>query len=281
MRISLAVLAFAALLLAAFSTAAFVKLLNPVQQTITAGENPVVYLGMVGPGQKVELVVDNDTGEPTYGGITTSKSDANWDILAVDNTTLPPGWIGQASGLYENPLKAYVIAAPDAPDGDYQFDLLAVNNYGDVLPMRFTAKATVSRHVFSMSLVSDPVKVGIGEPAVYQVQLYNSGSANDVFQLTASGIPGEPAVTQQVFVPMESKVTATLAISSKEAGSYPIDFYASSLSSAAINSQATTTLFVGSSMLTDAQASSRGILLFPSAESYLYSLWSLFGSFLS
>jgi hypothetical protein len=228
----------------------------------------------------VELVVDNDTGEPTYGGITTSHTDANWNILTVVNSTLPQGWTGQASGLYEYPLKAYVIVSPNATDGDYLFDLEAVNNYGDVLPLEFTAKATVSSQVLTTSIISDPVKVGIGEPAVYTIELYNSASANDVYQLTASGIPGVAPVTQQVFVGEQSKVDVSVTISASEAGAYPITFYASSLSSPAINSQAQTTLFVGSTLATDAEAASRGLLLFPSAESYLYSLWSLLGSFL-
>ncbi len=278
MRIAASLLLLSVFCFAGLASATFVRLLDPVQQTIEAGSNPVVYLGLVGPGQKVEVVMDNDTGELSQGGITVSKSNANWNILKVDDTTLPPGWRGQASGLYEAPLKAYVIVSPTAPDGDYQFSLQAINNYGDVPPLKFAAKATISRQVLSLSITSDPVKVGLTQPAEYELQIYNSGNANDVFQLTAQGIPGQKPVSVQVFVPKESKVTQKVLLAAAEPGAYDITFTATSLSSAQISQRASTTLFAGSNLLTDARASARGFLLFPSAETYVYSLWSIIGS---
>ena len=65
-----------------------------------------------------------------------------------------------------------------------------------------------------------------------------------------------------------------------EAGEYRISFRGTSLSSNSISSEATATLFVGSSLLTDLKAAVRGVLLFPGAEQIFYSLLALIGSFI-
>ncbi len=264
-----------------YSNASAVKILEPIQQVISNGNANAVNLGMVGPGQKVDIEVSNDTFVKTVIGSNYSiAGDYNWDIVKVNESTLSSGWVGQNSGLYENPLKAYVIIGPNASDGNYEFSFQAVNNYGDVAPQTIFATATVSRNVFSLSIVNDPVKVYLGSSADYQVKLTNSGNADDVFTLTASGITGVQPFSTQVFVAKQSSVLVPVSMFPKEPGTYPIDFYAQSLSSSSINSTATTTLFAGSDLLTDAKASARGFLLFPWSESYVYSIWAAIGSLL-
>ncbi len=260
--------------------AAYVKFVEPVTGTFQAGSSEIVDLGVVGPGQKVEVVVDADTGEISRQNQTISRKNANWNLLKVDAGSLPAGWRGENSGENEAPLKAYVIVSTQAPDGTYEFRLQAVDAGEGVPPLSFSARATVSRNVFNLALTSDPVKVRARETASYVLTLQNTGSANDVFGVQMLGVPGSQPREVQVLVPHNSKVQVTLPANVQEVGAYALTFSSRSLSSNEIKARTRTTLFVGSYLLTDARAAARGVLLFPSAEYAVYALWSVLGSVL-
>jgi hypothetical protein len=108
--------------------------------------------------------------------------------------------------------------------------------------------------------------------AVYQLELENKGSASDVFEVKVTGLPKELEASQTFFVPHNSKITFDFPVKAPETGEFRLEFTGTSLSSNRIKSMAATTLFVGTSLLTDLKAASRGVLLFPGAEQLAYAV---------
>ncbi len=274
-------------MLLSFAAAAFavhVAVVDPVSKTIEAGEallpDKAIDLGLVGPGQKLEIIVDRDMGEISQANATVSQREALWDNLRVEKESLPKGWQGQDGLKYDKPLKAFVVVAKDASDGGYSFLLQASSDYEPFAPITFKAGATVSKDVLAARVAGEPVKAAPRTQVVYQLELENKGSASDAFQVSINGLPGGLQAGKNVFVPHNAKVTVDFPVTAPEAGEYRVGFTATSLSSKGISASAGTTLFVGSSLLTDAKAAARGVLLFPSAEQLAYAFLGLVGSLL-
>ena len=108
-----------ALLILAFSASATkLPVLEPVASTVSDGG--FVDLGTVGPGQTAEIIAESKI---TEGG--TSGQGGIYDHLVFLN--VPPGWKGTDSEKYGSPMKAIVVVAKDAPDGDYRLTMEAVD----------------------------------------------------------------------------------------------------------------------------------------------------------
>lgn len=268
------------------ANAGVVKVISPVGQTLSESEGgllPEVDLGVVGPGQKLEIIVSTETGEISKGGQTLSTREAEWDLLEVVSDSLPRGWLGQNSLRFESPMKAFVVVAKDAADGEYSFLFRTKDDLEDVTPFSFKAKARVKRNVLELKIVGEPVKLESKHVGVYVIELQNQANANDVFDLTVSGLPKafeEGTGERTVFVPFNSRVTVPIQVEAPELGEFELEFKAVSLSSPAISSSKTTTLFAGTSLVSDLRAAARGVLLFPTAASSIYALLSLAASLL-
>ncbi|MCX6767466.1 MAG: hypothetical protein NTY90_01915 [Candidatus Micrarchaeota archaeon] len=253
----------------ALAAASHVVVSSPVRIEMVANDSSVVDLGTVGPGQKVEVSVARSTGElhPYYG------KEKLWDRLAVVSDSLPAGWEAVDSLVYEDPLKAFVIVGKNAPDGEYVFQLTAVDELEGTAPQTISAKVTVSRDVLGFEALTPVVTAGGGQPAIYSFRLSNTGSASDVFEISvSSGLPSRWTFSKQFFVPWNSSVEAQYEVVSEEYGRFPIRFKAVSLSSSEISKEAQAELVSESSLYLEARATSHGILLFPSVEQAVYSL---------
>jgi hypothetical protein len=230
-------------------------------------------IGIVGPGQKIEIVAARNAGETS---IIRPPNEAVWDKLIVVKDTLPRGWTGVDSLLYEDPMKAFVILDKNAPDGQYVFEITTLNSYEEVKPLTFKVKARVSRDVLEANISKTVIRSGAGQPAIYLFTLTNKGSASDVFEISVSeGLPGIWRYTKEVFVPHGSKATARYEVVSEERGEFQITFNVKSLSSQAISVNKKASLLTESSLLEDMKSSSHGLLLFPSIAQIIYSLLGL------
>jgi len=261
-------------------SAASVKLVSPIEKAISSngGDAPQIDLGVIGPGQKLEIVAEVKTGEVSQGGETDSKKEAEWDLLEVVPESLPAGWSGQNSLRYESPMKAFLVVAKNAPDGEYSFEFRAKDEFEGVKPVVFRGKAKVSREVLDLRIAGEPVKLESRQTGIYSVEVYNKGSANDVFEVSISGLPKAiegSTYSKSVFVPFNSKLAIPIQVQAPETGQFQITIRAASLSSPAIAASKTTVLFAGTSLASDLRAAARGVLLFPTVAGSVYALLGL------
>ncbi|MBI5229418.1 hypothetical protein HY991_04860, partial [Candidatus Micrarchaeota archaeon] len=191
--------------------ASYVVITSPIAKEIPSGEVIDVDLGVVGPGQKIEIVAKRSTGEKTESG----PNEALWDQLVVLDKSLPIGWKNQSSLLYENPLKAFVIVSKDSLDGTYTFFVKA-EDYGEgINPLLFRAKVRVSRNLLDLDVVEKTLTAGVGHPATYTIKLRNKGNANDVFEISAQGLPKEwksAEFIKNVFIPYNSEQSVSYEV---------------------------------------------------------------------
>ncbi len=266
-----AIIALAILLCAV--GASTVQVISPTSQYATSATD-TIDLGIVGPGQTLAVVISNATWDYNRLNPQLTKM-AAWDVLQVDDASLPAGWKGENSGKYLDALKANIIVAPAAQDGVYDARMQASSDYQGIPALEFGVQATVSRDVFGMTITKEPVKVAPRENTEIEVELSNTASASDVFQVNLTGLPKELEQTKTVLVPYKSKVRVQFNFQAPEAGQYDLKVNAASQSSGEINAQASTSLYVGTSLTSDAMAASRGVLLFPTPQGLAYSAISL------
>ncbi|MBU1198133.1 hypothetical protein KJ765_06540 [Candidatus Micrarchaeota archaeon] len=251
------------------SAAPHVIIVDPVVHTISEGET--LDLGVVGPGQRLEVEIRSGTGEPDFQG-----EEKDWDRLLVDESSLPIGWEQLDSKYYERIMKAFVIVSPLAPDGEYAFALRTFDEYQGTDPVRFNAKVKVSRDVFRFQVLQEDVTAGTDQPAVYAMKLQNLGSASDAFRIeVAEGLPSKWAYTRDVFVPHNTEQTIQFELVGTDQGEYNVHFTATSLSSAEIQGDQYAGLIVRSSIIEEMKAAGRGMLLFPTIEQIVYNLIGL------
>jgi len=249
---------------------------DPVKSTVEP--NGETDLGVVGPGQKLELVLMRETGEDAVG--ITYKSEALWDKLYVSRDTLPIGWSAEDAKFYEQPMHAFVTVAADAEDGEYFFKILAIDEYEGTPALEATAKVRVSRELLDVSLEQKTISVGVDQPALFYLRLRNKSSASDAVAVSVHGLPGAE-LTQKTFLRHNSETVLPIELSEKERGEYGVTFRAESVSSALIFKEDRGTLVVLSSIWNDALAVANGILLFPSAEQSIYAGIGLIARLLS
>ncbi len=252
------------LLFALPASASKAGIVDPIAQTVNGGA--VVDLGTVGPGQTVELQVIRGSGEI---GV---QSEKLWDHLNIDTASLPAGWRGDDSRTFENPLKAFVVLPVDAPNGEYTFNVTLIDDNEGVLPLHFSAHVTVSRDVLALQASPSSSRVGAGQPAVYTLRLSNTGRANDVFEISAVGLPSRWEFTKRVFLSHDSETDVNYEVVATESGVYPVRITVHSLSSSLITQTFDSRLTAASGLVEDAQATANGVLLFPSSIQVVYSL---------
>jgi hypothetical protein len=258
------------LLLASVIWAADLRVIAPAPQTISGGQE--LDLGVMGPGQKLELVVNRGSGVTAKGW---SGGEALWDEIGF--TDLPPGWSSEDSKAYEQPMRAYLEASKDAPDGVYFAELTAWDEYQGAPTTKFRIRVQVRSDLLNPELLTPSVVAGANQPARFQFILKNDSNAGDAYEITVSGLPGKwPA--KKVFVPYHSTKTVSYEVGSSERGDYDVGFTIQSISSDRISTENNGKLSIQTNVFLDMLATSHGILLFPSIEQPVYSLIGLFAN---
>ncbi len=266
----------AALLLGAFARGATLEVLAPANAVLSA--NQEVDLGAVGPGQSIEILIANATGEES--GLK-AGAQADWDQLNIIEPSLPNGWKARNGLIYEKPFRAFVIVSPEAKDGTYTLMMQAVDEYEGLKPLTVKARVRVDRsNVFALSLKPPRATVAVGTPAYYSLTLENLASASDIYNVTLAGFPGAANYSKIVFVPRRQKVTVPFEMVSNEQAQYSVSFTAVSLSSYKVNATATSYVESKASLLEDMQSAGYGILLFPHSEQVVIGLLAFFANVL-
>lgn len=258
--------------------ASYLIVTDPVYQT--AGANDIVDLGVVGPGQKLEVVAIRGSGE-TAKNIAYEK-EASWDRIFVIPEQLPPGWTSEDSKWYEEQMHAFVTVAKDAEDGIYFFKVRAFDEYEGVASLEISFKVTVSRDLLEAQLAEKTVSVGVEQPALFYLLLKNKSSASDAFEIKVTGPPSiGTGVTRKTYLRHNSEDVIPIELFEGERGEYQANFEVKSFSSDAIKAKDSASLLVYTSILHDMQAVSHGVLLFPTAEQPIYALLGLIAKLLS
>lgn len=257
------------LFLLAFSAAAaaqsyYIKVVDPVQAQFTE-EPHVVPLGVAGPGQSIDLIVD-----PTSGG------PGNWEILRIDPESLPQGWSVRDSLVYESKLKAIIHIGPTTAPGQYTLKAWVEDegNYHKMGNKTFTLTVDVSLDVFAVSVNPVEQQVGVQQPAIYYITIENKGSAGDSFEVTWSGLPlawGVPK-PRSMFIPHNSAKVVPVEIPTREPSVNKVALNVTSLSSPQLTWSRDVDLRVASSLWQDWKAAGQGGLLFPILEQPIYAL---------
>lgn len=252
----------AILFFGAFGRASSIDITVPVQSAIYDGGT--VDLGVVGPGQSLEIVAPNDAHQESS---LKAGANADWNQFNILESTLPLGWTGRNGKNYEQNFKAFVEVSPDAADGEYAFKMQAVDEYEGIAPITINAKVRVDRKVFSMTVRPQKASTGVGTPALFMLDLESKTSAPDSYEITVSGFPGAANYSnKRVFMARNSKATIPFEIIPNEQATYAVAFYAKSLSSQKINATATTSVTAKATLLEDMRSAGYGQLLFPHTE---------------
>lgn len=277
----LALFSLAAILITPLTTASKLVVVDPVAKEINSQqplEERVVDFGVIGPGQKLEIKVQRPTGEDAKN--TAYKHEAVWDKLFVLKESLPAGWEGIDSLFYEEPLKAFVIASKDSPEGIYEFALRTLDEQEGVEPLLIKGRVRISHSLLEATLSPTRLRAGVGQPATFTVKIVSKSSANDAFRLSALGLPTEWRYTRDVYVPHNTEIEVPYEVAAGESGEYNLRLRVTSLSSPVLTQELRAQLTASSSLIDDLRAESHGILLFPSVQQVVYSLLGIVGSLL-
>ncbi|MBI5226676.1 hypothetical protein HY994_05600 [Candidatus Micrarchaeota archaeon] len=239
---------------------------DPVQKTLIYGQP--LDLGVAGPGQKIVIISNRESGEPSKNAA--NPTEALWDRVVVDN--LPAGWTSEPSKLYETPFQTFITISPQAQDGDYTFTVRTVDEYDGLVPIAITANVRVSRDVLSATLSNAKESTGAQQPALFYLTLSNTGSASDIFEVIPQGLPAKWSESRRVFVPHNSALTLSYPVTPTEGGTYPFTFSITSLSSPLVHQKINAELDAQTSIWNDGKAASHGIVLFPFIAQPLYAL---------
>lgn len=236
-------------------------------------EGDVIDLGLVGPGQKLEIEIAQTSNIYDFNG-----AEEVWNRLKLDDKSLPLFWTSDDSLRYEANLKAIIKVSEQTQDGDYEFSLYTERDYGTAAkyPVQFKAKVRVSKDVFKLEINQKNVKGGANQPSIFLIDLINTGSASDAFNIEAiSGLPSAWKYKKQVFVPHNSKKQIQYEVVASEQGDFYLTFKGTSLSSDSIFSEDSATLSAKSTLIQDMKSTANGVLLFPFLTQSVYYLMGL------
>ncbi len=256
----------------AFVSAATVTLVEPVQQV--AGDS-AIHLGVVGPGQTMELKFSRDTGVPAAINPTTGKN-ALWDQASIVRSTLPNEWSSRDSLKYENPLTVYVTVSPDAEAGGYSFTVAFTDEYEGTQPVTADFTVTVDpSSIFEVGLVEETASAGVGQPAVFKLIARNRGIASDTFMIKASGLPYDWQFSKTFFLPHGQEKDVYFEVVGNIQKEVPFTINVTSLSSGKITHTLTAKVVTQNTLLQEAKSTTLGLPLFPTVEQHVYALIGL------
>ncbi|NYZ78678.1 hypothetical protein H0N99_00865 [Candidatus Micrarchaeota archaeon] len=260
------------LLLTAVVGATYLNIDEPIESKGMMENSPALNIGIAGPGQTVYIVAERATIGPDD-----RIHDPGWDQLVI--TDVPPGWSTEDSPLYETPMKAKIKIAPDATDGAYTFKATAVNedNVTGLGNLTVNIILNVSKNVFTIDVTPNEVETGVGEPAIYYIDIDNAGAASDTFSITSSGLPAW-RFTKDVLAPhainpfAPARKTIPYEVVSNEETDKEIYLNVTSQSSDQITKELKVRLKATPSLISDYRATAHGLLIFPLIENPIYSL---------
>lgn len=258
--------------------AADAKILEPIVLTVSDGET--VDLGTIGPGQTLAITVKGtDIGN--------NGLEANWGVLGV--LEVPSGWEGFDSLVYAKNMKASIKADPNAPDGVYIVKLILTEceNKNEVCEAKqglgsvtFYGRVKVNRNVMVTNIPVTQVTTGVGQPARYAITIENKGSANDVFEIYAEGIPAWN-IKKRIYVAAGEKINTFYEIAMNEEKEYKPSIIIKSISSDRLKHTYDVDLTIKSNVIGDIKATKNGILIFPLTLEPLYTFMGMLGYIIS
>lgn len=259
------------------ANAAYLNVKEPVEASgIVEGAAPL-FIGTAGPGQTVYLVAER----ATIGVLDDRIHYQGWDKLAIEE--VPEGWVVEDSPLYETPMKAKIRIASDTKDGRYTFKAKAIDegNYDGLGNLTIKVEVAVSKDVFNIDINPYEVETGVGQPAVYYIDIENAGAASDTFSIISRGVPAwkfrkDVLVSHAVEVMLPARKTVAYEVVSNEENEIDIYLNLTSLSSSQISREMRVRLKAKPSLISDYKATGHGLLVFPLIESPIYSLIAFF-----
>ncbi len=245
----------------------YLSVVGPVSQTLYNNGN--VYLGKVAPGESFYILANSSTVNSTGYYI-----NIGWDKLTA--ISLPSGWSSQSSPLYENPMKMKVTVPSNASNGNYTMLVRAVNvqNYSRIGNLTFTAIVNVTPDVFNVQVNPLVMHSGIGQPAVLDVVINNTGISDDPFIISAQGLPAWN-VSDEV-ISLHSKVSSfSYPVFLEEPGAYKFNLTVNSSTSTALSKSYPVKFYVNESLGNDYSSVGQGAVLSPIIFEPAYALMSL------
>jgi len=250
------------------------EVLEPFALTVQDGGT--VNLGTIGPGQTLAVTVNGVA--PGKGG-----EQANWGVLGVLET--PNGWSGFDSAVFAKRMRATVKADPGAADGVYtvKFRLTECESKSESCEAKqglgsvtFFGTIRVSKSVLATGMPVTAVTTGVNQPARYTINIENRGNANDVFDISAEGVPAW-SFKKSVHVPAGGKLTTFYEMVVNEEKTYLPTITIKSVSSDELKQSYDVSLISKSDLAGDMRATKNGVLLFPMTLEPLYSLMGILG----
>jgi hypothetical protein len=245
---------FTALILIGLAGATYVSVQGPVNANLT--NKGFVYLGKVGPGESFYVLASATTTNASG-----SVVNIGWDRLEAVN--LPSGWSMQASPLYENPMKLK-ISVPYNISGTYNLTIRAVNvgNYSRLGNLTFTAQVDVTNNVFNVSVSPRNISAGVGQPVDINVNVVNTGIADEPFNISAQGLPAWN-FSDDVIALHSRTSSFVYPVYVSEPGVYPFNLTITSATGHLVQNEYPISFSVVASLYNDYSAIGNGVVLSP------------------
>ncbi|MEM2909153.1 MAG: hypothetical protein QW171_03250 [Candidatus Bilamarchaeaceae archaeon] len=255
------------LILLLFGSISAVHMLAPVDTEIKEGD--VVYIGEIGPGQTIPLVIEEKV---TTGG----KFGIGGDYNLVIFEQVPVRWRGERSKLYGHPLQASLTADSNAQEGEYTAKVVVIdeNNADGLGNVSFFVKVNITYDVMDMDVHPTFVRTGPGQPARFEITIKNKGATGDAFEVSATG-EKRWEFKRTVFVPAKSSKTIVYEIVGNEEEVYRSKIAVVSRASQIIHEEKNVVVDVRSDIIGDMKATNNGVIIFPIYESLVYAFFGL------
>jgi hypothetical protein len=244
-----------------------VQMLDPLVQEVRNGDT--VYIGVMGPGQTLPVVFHNQVYSGGVHGI-----GGNYDLATIDS--IPSGWAYGNSQLYGNPLQITVTSNPSAREGMYEIPI-TIRDEGDgerLGNVSIIARIEISNDVVDMRVEPQSRRVGLGQPAVFDVTIDNKGVAGDLFVISAVGVP-KWSFEKTVYVPGGGSKRILYEVAGFEEEEYEATIQVQSANAPTVREEAYIHVDTVPDVLSDYRATQNGALLFPIFELPLYSIAGL------
>ena len=240
------------------------QMLEPLTQGINNGDR--IFLGKMGPGQTMPITIHNEIYSGGIHGI-----GGNYDLATVDY--VPDGWTSRNSMLYGRPLQVTVTSARDAPEGKYSIPITVRDERDEeqLGNVSFIAEIEISNDVMDMGVSPSRRRVGLGQPAVFEVTISNKGAAGDLFVVSSVGVP-KWSFTKTIYVGGGSTKTILYEVAGFEEEEYQAKILVQSANAPAVKEEADITVRAVPDVLSDYKATINGALLFPIFEAPVYAL---------
>lgn len=240
------------------------QMLEPLTQAINNGDR--IFLGKMGPGQTMPITIHQEIYSGGMHGI-----GGTYDLATVDY--VPDGWTFRNSMLYGRPLQVTITSARDAPEGKYSIPITVRDERDEeqLGNVSFIAEIEISNDVMDMGVTPTYRKVGLGQPAVFEVTINNKGTAGDLFMVSSVGVP-KWSFTKTIYVAGGSRKTILYEVAGFEEEEYQAKILVQSANAPAIRKESDISVRAVPDVLSDYKATINGALIFPIFEAPVYAL---------